>query len=262
MNFLYLLYEAGLRFVDREAGYYAAAFSYYAPLALIPLIFFSIAVVGFIYGESYTSQVFASWGSILGSDLLQVIQLAVKNINIEAQNSRLPVVVIIFFFWLYLTAMNVLSDGFHKLWGIKNCGIRGWLIKSVRSLAFFFILQIYLIFLIGLEFFTNTNIFIAKTAISSTVIFLSTMLFFSVLYHYLATKSPSWSGCMVGAAISSLLFVGIKSLVDIYLANTPALNFYGATGLILILLAWVYVLAVLIYYGAAVAGLYDKMKKN
>jgi len=48
-------------------------------------------------------------------------------------------------------------------------------------------------------------------------------------------------------------------MVDLYIATTPILSFYGAAGLILVLFVWVYVLAALIYYGAAVAGLYGKI---
>jgi uncharacterized BrkB/YihY/UPF0761 family membrane protein len=53
----------------------------------------------------------------------------------------------------------------------------------------------------------------------------------------------------------------IKTLVDLYIVTTPALNLYGAASIILVLLVWVYILAAIIFYGAAVAGVYDKMKK-
>ncbi len=260
MNFFYLLYKAALHFIDRESSHYAAAFSYYAPLALIPLVVFSVSVVGLIYGESYTNQIFSNWGSVLGNDLFQVIKLAVSNLDIETKTSPVPIVGAAFSLGFYIIAMNLLSDGFQKLWDIKSNGVRGWVIKSLRSFAFLVILQIYLVFMIGLDFFVSLKIFAASTLISSILLFISTTAFFAALYHLLSVKSPRWTSCFVGATVSSLLFVGIKNLVDLYIDSTPALNLYGAAGLILILLVWVYVLAALIYYGAAVAGLYDKIK--
>ncbi len=262
MNFFFLLYRAALHFVDRESSHYAAAFSYYAPLALIPLLVFSVSVVSLFYGEDYTNQVFSGWGSVLGNDLLQIIKLAVSNLSIEAKNSPLPIVGGVFSLGFYIIAMNVLGDGFKKLWGVKTEGFRDWLIKSFRSLFFIIILQIYLVVAIGLEFLVNSKVFVASTFISSVLLFISTTAFFTALYHLLSVKSPGWTACSIGAVFSSLLFVGIKNLVDLYVDTTPALNLYGAAGLILILLVWVYVLAALIFYGAAVAGLYDKMKSK
>lgn len=72
-------------------------------------------------------------------------------------------------------------------------------------------------------------------------------------------KAPSLKGCFVGALVSSILFVLAKILVGSYIASTPVLTLFGAAGLILVLLIWIYVWALLIYYGAAVAGLYDKI---
>ena len=59
--------------------------------------------------------------------------------------------------------------------------------------------------------------------------------------------------------MAAVLFIGAKYAVSITILTTPALHFYGAAGLILILLIWVYVLAAIILYGAAIAGTYDKI---
>ena len=59
-----------------------------------------------------------------------------------------------------------------------------------------------------------------------------------------------------------MLFVFAKNVVTIYLAAKPVLTIFGAAGLILVLLVWIYVLAAIIYYGAIMAHLYDKMEVN
>jgi membrane protein len=53
-----------------------------------------------------------------------------------------------------------------------------------------------------------------------------------------------------------------KSTISIYITNLSGLNLYGAAGLILVLLIWIYVLAAIIYFGAAVAHEYDKMNSR
>ncbi len=261
MKFLYILYDAAVRFVECGAGYFAAAFSYYAPLALIPLLFFSVSIVGFFYGDAFANQVFSSWGAAMGNDLVKIIQLAVSNLHSETETSKITFIGSIFFLSFYIIALNIMSDGFQKLWGTESKGIKGWLLKSFRSIGFLFILQVYLIFVVGLEYFIAPTIFGASSLLTSIILFGSTTVFFAVLFKLLAKRSPSWTGCFVGGVVSSLLFMAIKFLVDFYIATTPVLSLYGAAGLILILLVWIYVLAAFIFYGAAVAGVYDKMVK-
>ena len=259
MNFIILLYKAGLLWFDRGAGNYSAAFSYYAPLALIPLLLFSLSVVSFFYGQTFSEQVFAQWGSVLGSVLVELIRSALVKLNVETQTSKLPFMAGFFFLGLYLVAVNVLSEGFHKLWGNEVTGLWSFLKRSFRAVWFLFVLQLYLLIIIGLDFFIAPTLFGPYTMLISAVFFATTTVFFILLYRVLVLEAPSWTGCFAGATVASLLFVVIKNLVDFYIATTPVLTLYGAANLILILLVWIYILAALIFYGAAVAGLYDKM---
>ncbi len=261
MKFFYLLYDSVSRFIECGAGYYAAAFSYYAPLAIIPLLYFSVKFVGFFYGDIFTAQVFSIWGSVLGEDLLSVIRFALNNLGTETEASKFTLLGSIFFLSFSIIALNVISDGFQDLWGRQTRGLKAWLIKSFRSLGFIFILQVYLIFIIGVEFFIAPTIFGPSPFISLIILLSSTTVLFFTLYRLLVVNSPTAKACLVGATISSVFFVMAKSIVDLYVITTPVITLYGAAGLLLILLVWVYVLAVIIYYGASVAGLYDKINK-
>lgn len=260
MKFLILLYEAAKIWFERGAGYYAAAFSYYAPLALVPLLFFSVTVVGFFYGEAFTGKVFAEWGSVLGNDLVEVIKFALENISTETSSSKVPVIGGMFFLGFYIVALNVMSDGFQRLWGRETRGLKVWFQKSLRATVFLFVLQIYFIIIIAIDFFIAPTFFGDNSIISALIIFISTVFFLAALYRKLATRGPKWKACLAGSFVASLFLMVIKSLVDIYIANTPVLTLYGAAGLILILFVWVYIMAAIIFYGAAVAGLYAKIK--
>ncbi len=259
MKIFYLLYDSVSRFIECGAGYYAAAFSYYAPLALVPLVYFSVKIVGFFYGDAFTTQVFSTWGSALGEDLLSIIRIAVDNLGNETEASKFTIFGAMLFLGFCIVALNVMSDGFQDLWGKQTRGVKAWFIKSFRSIGFIFILQVYLIFVIGLEFFVAPTIFGHSPYVSSLILFFSTMAFFFTLYKLLVANSPSAKGCLWGAGISSIFFVMAKTIVDFYVITTPVITLYGAAGLLLILLVWVYVLAVIIYYGATVASLYDKI---
>ena len=259
MNFIYVLYDAVLLWIERGAGYFSAAFSYYAPLALVPLLLFSVTVVGFFYGETYAGMIFTNWGSVLGDDLVALIRLALENLDTETKASQIPIVAVSFFLGFYMVALNVLSEGFLRLWGREQRGFVYFLQKSARAIIFLLVLQMYLMVLIAFQFFITLPVFGNFFIINTLFLYVSTAVFFTFLYRFLAKHSPSWTACTVGALVSALLFVLIKTLVAIYVAHTPVLTLYGAAGLILILFVWVYVLAVIIFYGAAVAGVYDKI---
>ncbi len=259
MKFFHLLVQSARIWLLRGGGYYSAAFSYYAPLALIPLLFFSVSVAGFLYGDSFARGVFASWGAIMGEDLLSLINLALENLSQETASSRVPIVAGSFFLGLYIIALNVVTDGFLKFWGRETRGLLAFIYKSFRSLFFLGILQIYLTSVIALEYFIIPTFLPNSNLLANITLYISTTTFFMLLYRYLTSRPPSWKGCFYGALIGSFLFVGIKFLVDIYIITTPVLSLYGAAGLILVLFVWVYVLATIVFYGAIVAGQYDRI---
>lgn len=259
MKYFYILIQAARIWLERGGSYFSAAFSYYAPLALVPLVFFSVTVAGFLYGDTFTKDVFSNWGAVMGDDLLGLIRLGLENLHTETARSSAPLLAVSFFLGFYIIALNVVADGFLRLWGRDSRGVVAFVKKSVRAALFLFVLQGYLVLVIGLDYFIVPTILGDHSPLASLILYSSTVVFFMLLYRYLTSKPPSMAGCFYGALVASLFFVAIKFLVDLYIATTPVLSLYGAAGLILVLFVWVYVLAAIVFYGAAVAGLYDRV---
>jgi membrane protein len=262
VTYLYILLQAAKIWLERGASYYSAAFSYYAPLALVPLVFFSVSVAGFLYGDTFTRDVFSNWGAVMGDDLLGLIRIGLDNLHTETAESSAPLLAVSFFLGFYIIALNVVADGFLRLWGRESRGLVAFIKKSLRAGVFLFVLQAYLILVIGLDYFIVPTVLGNHSPLASLILYSSTVVFFVILYRFITSRPPSYGGCIYGALIASLFFVVIKYLVYLYIATTPVLTLYGAAGLILVLFVWVYVLAAVVFYGAAVAGLYDRMKLN
>lgn len=262
MKFFDLLFNSAKLWYLQDMKSYAAAFSYYAPLAILPLLLISITIVGTIYGESVTKQIITNWGLVLGHELIEIIRSAISNLQSEADTFGIPFIGILFFAVASILTLNVLSNGFHKLWKVEKKGLVNWLFKSLRSILFVLILQIYLIVIIGFEIFMTFTNLKGDFLLSLIFIFISTAAFFAILFRFLASNAPNWKACIVGASIASVLFVISKSTINIYITNLSGLNLYGAAGLILVLLIWIYVLASIIYYGAAVAHIYERTNKK
>jgi len=262
MKLFYLLLNSSRSWINHDMKSHSAAFSYYAPLAITPLIFLSIGIVGFFYGAEFTTQVITNWGNMLGKDLISLIETGVANIKSETQSYKSPIIGVVFFLSASVFALNVLSTGFRVLWEKNDHGLKRWLTKTIRSFAFILILQVYLMVIIGFEFFLAVTKLRAHEIVSFIFLFFSTAIFFIILLKFLVKESPSWKGVIVGGTISSALFVLSKNYATYYVIKSAGSNIYGTAGLILVLLIWIYLLAAIIYYGAAVASEYDKMFKN
>lgn len=79
------------------------------------------------------------------------------------------------------------------------------------------------------------------------------IILFSVLFHYLPEKRTSWKRSFQGGAITALLFVIGKEVIGFYLGHGAISSTYGAAGSILVLLAWVYYTALIIFVGAHIS---------
>jgi membrane protein len=60
----------------------------------------------------------------------------------------------------------------------------------------------------------------------------------------------AWSDVWVGAALTSLLFTAGKFLIGFYIAKSVTMSAYGAAGSVVIILAWIYYSAQILYFGA------------
>ena len=185
-----------------------------------------------------------------------------QNLEIQINTYELPRVAILLFLLVTLFAFNVLASGFVRIWGLRQEGMKAFFRQTFRSAVFVVILQLYIILMIIMEG-TWVELAIRElTIFPGLVWFLSISMLFFLLFRFLASNAPSVSACLAGGLATGVLFIFAKNLVIIYLAAKPVLTIFGAAGLILVLLVWVYVLAAIIYYGAIVAHLFDNCKKS
>lgn len=255
-----LLIRSAREWLRLEMGHYAAAFSYYAPFALVPLILISLGISGYFYGLPFVKNMFVGWGTVFGVDLTSLISVAVQNLDIQVHTYDIPLIAVAFFSLISILAFNTLGLGFERIWGRRVVSFGAWLSQSFRSVVFVLILQIYILTLVSLEGLWALLQFESRV-LPMLIWFSSISAVFVIFYRFLVAGSPSWRGCVLGGATAGLLFVFAKNIVTLYLAAKPVVTIFGAAGLILVLLVWVYVLAAIIYYGAIVAHEFDGQNK-
>ncbi len=266
MKLIRLLGQAAVVWFRRDADVHAAALAYFVPFAITPLLLLSITLVGFIIGGAEVSALLVRWGNTLDPEITALLDTSVRNFSILTTAYYIPVLAIVFFSAMVLLALNSLGAGLHKIWGIEARGARNWLCRSGRSIIFVLTLQVYLVAIILLN---RTIVFIAHLPFGHVLellypalLFVGTLLLFTVGYGLLPISAPSLRARFYGAIVASSLFLFTRTLVTIHAAASPIPDLFGAAGLVIVMLIWIYVSASIIFYGAAFAVVYEETKQK
>ena len=264
MKFFRLLYRAIIVWIRSDAEVHAAALAYFAIFALTPLLLLSITLVGMLIGGQEVIALLLNWGNTLDPKITELLSSSVQKFNVVTAAYYVPLIAIVFFSSMILIALNSLSSGLSHINGSVQYGWRNFLKRSARSLVFLMILQAYLVCIIILN---RTIIFISHVPLVNVLeffypflIFISTLILFTVGYGILPMRALSLPARFYGAVISSSLFLFTRELVTLHSATTPIPDLFGAAGLIIVMLIWIYVSASILFYGAAFAFAYDESR--
>ena len=71
-----------------------------------------------------------------------------------------------------------------------------------------------------------------------------------MIFNLLPKTKIAWSDVWIGAALTSLLFTAGKFVIGFYIGKSVAASAYGAAGSLVVVIAWIYYSALLLYFGA------------
>ena len=255
-----------------KASRLAAAVAYYTIFSLAPLLIIAVAIAGAIFGaEAAQGEIVGQIQDLVGKEGATVIETAIKNAHqpeISSFASLISVGVLLF------GASGVfaeLQDALNTVWNVKakpNQGIIYFLRK--RILSFCAVLGIGFLLLFSLiisailsalskyipDLFFGAGLFwqILNQVVSLGLISCS----FALMFKLLPDVKIKWRDVWVGAIITAILFTIGKFSLGLYLARSSFSSTYGAAGSLVIILAWVYYSAQIIFLGAEFTQVYSK----
>jgi len=265
MHFLHFFIKAAKRWHTRDAEQRAAALAYFTPFALSPLIIFSITIVGVVLGSQHVIDMLIVWGKKIDPGVTGLVYDAVLNFNIENNLQThyfFPVVGLLFLLLMVFVALNSFTAGLHALWDIRVTGVRSMLKRLWRSAIFILVFQLYLITMILVaDAFTLAVGITGMEWVGAgfrVVSVLGTMFLLTFAYGILPLYAPSYTARLAGALVATTLLLFARELVALYFTTASVASLFGAAGLLISLLVWVYVAAAIMLYGAACAFVYDQ----
>jgi membrane protein len=89
-----------------------------------------------------------------------------------------------------------------------------------------------------------------------------TAILFAAIFKILPDVPIAWRDVWLGAAVTAVLFAIGKIGIGFYLGRSSFASAYGAAGSLLVLLAWVYYSAQILFLGAEFTYVYTQRRRQ
>ncbi|OCQ89664.1 ribonuclease BN [Nostoc sp. MBR 210] len=275
MNFsaiVRLFQETFQEWSEDKASRLAAALAYYTIFSIAPLLIIVIAIAGAVFGEEAArGEIVRQIQGLVGPDGAEFIEIAIRNAS-QPKTGVIASVISILLLLLGATGLfTELQDALNTIWEVQPKPGRG--VKNVvrqRALSFAMILGIGFLLLVTLiistvltaivGYFSNLlpGIDFIWQFLNFILSFVITTLLFGLIFKVLPDVKITWNDVLIGAVITSLLFSLGRYLLGQYLGNSSFGSTYGAAGSLVVILAWVYYAAQILFFGAEFTQVYAR----
>jgi len=234
-----------------NAGLVAAGVSYYAFLAMVPLLAVSVLIYGLVATPDVVARDIAALGKGLPPSAASLIGDQLKSVTEakdDAKGLGLLLAIGLSLFGARNAARGVIS-GLNVVFNAEED--RGFVKSNAIALG----VTLGAIFALGLA---GTAISLAAAlpgafapVASFTLMFVAGLVGAGLLYRAAPNRpDPPWSEVLPGAALFSIVWVGATALFGTYVANFGNYNAtYGSLGAVVILLTWFYLSAFVLLLG-------------
>ncbi|MBZ8180538.1 YihY/virulence factor BrkB family protein [Oscillatoria salina] len=271
-NIFGLLKEAFSEWQKDKASRLAAALAYYTVFSLAPVVIIAVAIAGSIFGaEAARGEIVGQIQGLVGEAGAEVIETAIENANQPDLKNVASFFSIILLLFGASGVFAELQDSLNTVWNVKakpGRGITNFVRKRILSFAMVlgigFLLLVSLVISAAISALSNypqsllTGFEFMGQFINIIVSFGVITLLFALIYKYLPDVKIKWSDVRIGAIITALLFTLGKYIIGLYLGRGSFASTYGAAGSVIIILAWVYYSAQILFFGAEFTQVYAR----
>ncbi|SRX55830.1 YihY/virulence factor BrkB family protein [Aequorivita sp. CIP111184] len=264
MKFFKLLKDTYLSWDKNDPWAKSAIIAYYALFSLPSLLIITVHFAGVFFGkEAVEGRITGEISGLIGQGSAELIQAMIIN---SALSESSLLFIIFGIGMLIFGATGVffqLQKSLNDIWSVRSK--KNTIIDTLkrRVVSFGMVLIIGLLMLISLVLSTAINAlsdFIGNyyTEFSSGFIHFINFLFsqiivtalFAAIFTILPDVKIKWKTNLIGAFMTSLLFLAGKYLIGFYFAKSDPASVYGAAGSVVLVLLWVYYTCLILFFGA------------
>lgn len=273
-----VLKQSFLRFFKEDVFTYAAGLAYYTIFSLPPMLMVILFTTTLFYDRSTMRQtIFGEISGLVGSESAQSLANTLDRIGLFEGNWWASAISIALLVFTSTTVFVTIQNALNRIFSVKpKPKASGWL-KMLRdrlisfalllSIAFILVVSLVLTALINTlgsylsDFIPEVSIIIATIA-SEFFPFLIITLLFGMIFRYLPDVRLHWKDTIVGALVTSILFLIGKFGISFYIANSQAANLYEAAGSVMAILLWVFYASVIFLFGGVFTRVYIEQKRG
>ena len=248
----------------------AASLTFYAIVALAPLMVIFVATAGFAFGSATArDHLVAAVRLAIGDAGAVVIQALIVHADVPQLGILATLLGAVA---LFLGATGVfieLKESLEVIWDVPETAPGGLLaMLKERALSFVMVLVTGLVLVLSM-FISLTLSAIHEYAGSWVPVkgirtaefilsFAITTAVFAMIYRMVPPQRMPWRHVLFGAAITAALFVIGKALIAAYLGTVAVGSSYGAAGSLFAFLLWLYYSSQVFFIGAVITRLRDR----
>jgi membrane protein len=268
----YLFKETFSEFISDNVLKLSAALSYYTIFSFPPLAIIATSFCGIYYGKAaIKGDLYDQIKGFVGDKAASQIQELIKNVNLSTHNAFARVIGIIILVIVASGMFSEIQDTIDYIWGIKTkpkYGLKRFLINHLTSFIMIGCAGILLLTSIiatsimdilskNLALFYSREIIDLYYVFNIILLFLFTTLFLVIIFKTLPDGKIGFRDCLIGASFTAFLFLIGKFLIGAYFSNITIDSAYSTAGAVIIILAWVYYSAIILYFGAEFTKVYS-----
>ncbi|WP_139854523.1 YihY/virulence factor BrkB family protein [Aequorivita sinensis] len=242
----------------------SAIIAYYALFSLPSLLIITVHFAGVFFGrEAVEGKITEEISGLIGKGSAELIQTMIIN-SALSESSLLFIIFGVGVLIFGATGVFFqLQKALNNIWSVR--ALKNNILDTLkrRAVSFGMVLIIGLLLLISLVLSTAVNalsdlignylnefstffIKLLNFVISQVII---TSLFASI-FTLLPDVKVKWKTNLIGAFMTSLLFLVGKYLIGFYFSESDPASVYGAAGSVVLVLLWVYYTCLILFFGA------------
>ena len=245
--------QALLSFIKDEALSRGAAIAFYTVTSIAPLLLIVIAVAGLFSGhEVAQAAITAQLSGLMGPQTAQFLETAVTNASAQSSSGWAMVTGIAALIATASGAFGEIQSALNAIWKAEPKGATVTRLIRARAASLGLVATLGFLLVVSLVASAAVTVFGQRldavlpfgqwvAAGINTLISLALLsVLFGAVYKILPDRKLAWRDVVLGAAVTSILFVAGKSLIGWYIGSSDFASTYGAAGSLIVLLLWVY----------------------
>jgi membrane protein len=248
----------------------SAALAYYTIFSLAPLLVIAIAIAGLVFGEDAArGEIVGEIRELVGQDGARAIQAMIQSAYHPGHSVVATIIGIVTLLLGATGAFSEVYDALNLIWRVNqesSTAVRT--IIKARFMSFGMILIIGFLLLVSLVVSAvlagiskyASSFLPAPAPLLHFLDFLFSLAVVTVLFAMIFKVLPEikirWGDIWAGATLTALLFTVGKFVIGFYIGKSVSASSYGAAGSLVVVVAWIYYSAFILYFGAEFTQVY------